>query len=383
MRTVFFFIASVMVLFMAQAVNQIPVETGMIQGKTLTGQIVIGDPDADGRVSVSYTGNETVTMIVTVNGDEVDIDNGMIQLEEGLSTITVIVTAHGYNTKTKTVEVEWYKPQITETPVIVVTEGDNEYVIKAIGKGVVTLMMYGAEVDNPCVVERGDEDATLVFTATAQEAGKEISEVAQLVVVVPAKDVNNPHNTGVWIVFIKDKFGEEAWYNLRYNNNGDYMNSIDLCKQVFGDVHDVACYIVIDGCVYGAYDDYAWTYIGYDYGMNPLYEYGSLSNLGERYYSCLNIGYSYIFMVKQLYDPVTLERIGYSLVVDDYAPAVYSGKIGDVNGDNKVKIDDVTALIDYLLNKNTVINKYNADVDDNCRINIADVSALIDLLLAQ
>jgi len=51
---------------------------------------------------------------------------------------------------------------------------------------------------------------------------------------------------------------------------------------------------------------------------------------------------------------------------------------GDVNGDGKISIADVTELIDYLL---TDINVANADVNNDGKVSIADVTDLIDLLL--
>ena len=56
---------------------------------------------------------------------------------------------------------------------------------------------------------------------------------------------------------------------------------------------------------------------------------------------------------------------------------------GDVDGNDKVNITDVTSLIDYLLAGNTsVINTTNADVNGDGRINITDVTDLIDYLLS-
>ena len=56
---------------------------------------------------------------------------------------------------------------------------------------------------------------------------------------------------------------------------------------------------------------------------------------------------------------------------------------GDVDGNDKVNITDVTSLIDYLLAGNTsVINTTNADVNGDGRINITDVTDLIDFLLS-
>ena len=55
--------------------------------------------------------------------------------------------------------------------------------------------------------------------------------------------------------------------------------------------------------------------------------------------------------------------------------------LGDVNGDGKVNISDVSALIGYLLDNSNEICTANADVNDDTRITIADVSVLISMLL--
>ena len=53
---------------------------------------------------------------------------------------------------------------------------------------------------------------------------------------------------------------------------------------------------------------------------------------------------------------------------------------GDVDGDGKVDIADVTALIDLLIGGDTISN-LAADCDQNGSINISDATALIDYLL--
>ena len=55
---------------------------------------------------------------------------------------------------------------------------------------------------------------------------------------------------------------------------------------------------------------------------------------------------------------------------------------GDVNEDGEVNIADVTDLVDYILNNETVINAANADVDEDGSITIADVTGLIDSIMA-
>ena len=72
----------------------------------------------------------------------------------------------------------------------------------------------------------------------------------------------------------------------------------------------------------------------------------------------------------------------YKLVQDQ--PEV---KLGDVNKDGVIRIDDVTALIDALLGGNTDVetehySPANADVNQDTFIRIDDVTALIDMLLS-
>ena len=54
---------------------------------------------------------------------------------------------------------------------------------------------------------------------------------------------------------------------------------------------------------------------------------------------------------------------------------------GDVNGDGRISISDVTALIDLLLVGDSIENPV-ADVNGDGKISISDVTALIDKLLA-
>ena len=56
---------------------------------------------------------------------------------------------------------------------------------------------------------------------------------------------------------------------------------------------------------------------------------------------------------------------------------------GDVSGNDKLTIEDVTELIDYLLGGNELdeFELAAADVDDSGKVTIADVTALIDILL--
>ncbi len=57
--------------------------------------------------------------------------------------------------------------------------------------------------------------------------------------------------------------------------------------------------------------------------------------------------------------------------------------LGDVDGDGRVNIIDVTELIDYLLSDDSsAVDLEASDVDNDGRVNIIDVTELIDFLLS-
>ena len=109
-------------------------------------------------------------------------------------------------------------------------------------------------------------------------------------------------------------------------------------------------------------------------------------------------GYSYTFTLSQLNNPALIQNKDnlrvIAIVVDTKTKKVINANRtnisdfinvmpGDVNHNNTVNIEDVTALIDYLLSgDDSMVNIANADVDSNGNISIADVTTLIDLLLS-
>lgn len=64
--------------------------------------------------------------------------------------------------------------------------------------------------------------------------------------------------------------------------------------------------------------------------------------------------------------------------ISDYVPVIIPG---DVNDNGSVNIDDVTALINHLLNNDMPVNEANADVDHDGKLGIGDVTTLINMLL--
>ena len=257
----------------------------------LTGQIVVGEVTEDGLVAISYDGTEDVT--ITVNGEEY---TEPIQLVEGENTLVIVVSADGYNDLTETVTLTWNPVPpvvVTETPTF---DWDPEtFTITAIGAGEVLMYVDGEPVSNPFTFEQGEVEMTYTVTATAQEPGKEISEIATMIVTVPAAQVVPPvdpddHNVGYWLVML-DKDMNPVWYKLTEGDNGDYTTTVALTYDIFGRYNhdtgyrgDVPFYFMVDGVRYGAEEAEVETNLGQAL-MNPL-------TAAEGYYT-VAVGYNY------------------------------------------------------------------------------------------
>ena len=142
----------------------------------LKGEIVFGEVDPEtGLMPVSYNGTEDgVELTVTVNGVEVPVVDGKVQLAEGENEVTATASAEGYNDKEKTDNVTWTKPQpqaskpkITFTPnatgVNVKIENYTEYTIKVNGELVDKAPNRAGT--GSFDVEKGDVEKTIVAYA--------------------------------------------------------------------------------------------------------------------------------------------------------------------------------------------------------------------------
>lgn len=100
-------------------------------------------------------------------------------------------------------------------------------------------------------------------------------------------------------------------------------------------------------------------------------------------YDCLNGGIS--FLVRLYYKKVTEEDGPMYYAVDrmvDWSIIEYYTIYGDVNDDGVINIQDVTALIDYLLGGYSFIDHSAADMNGDHVINVTDLTMLIDWILA-
>ena len=286
----------------------------------LTGEIVVGNPTEDGLVAISYNGTEDVTIVVTLNGEVVELVDGNIQLAEGENTVVVTVSAQGYNDMVGTYNFTWTAPvvpEVTEAPTI--NWNPETFTVEAVGNGEVLMYVDGELVANPYTFDQTDVEMTYTVTATAQEPGKEISDVATLTVTVPAKEVTpvdpDDHTVGYWLVML-DKNNNPVWYKLNMGEGG-YQTSVSLNYEVYGRYNhdtgyrgDVPFYFVVNNVVMGADEDMRETLMGsmentlgnplfadaeYDYCVPVGYNYvlGIYENLdGEMFVYCAQAGYT-------------------------------------------------------------------------------------------
>ena len=299
--------------------------TVTVEGSTpviedLTGEIVVGNPTEDGLVAISYNGTEDVTIVVTLNGEVVELVDGMLQLAEGENTVVVTVSAQGYNDMVGTYNITWTAPvvpEVTEAPTI--NWNPETFTVEAVGNGEVLMYVDGELVANPYTFDQTDVEMTYTVTATAQEPGKEISDVATLTVTVPAKEVTpvdpDDHTVGYWLVML-DKNNNPVWYKLNMGEGG-YQTSVSLNYEVYGRYNhdtgyrgDVPFYFVVNNVVMGADEDMRETLMGsmentlgnplfadaeYDYCVPVGYNYvlGIYENLdGEMFVYCAQAGYT-------------------------------------------------------------------------------------------
>ena len=69
----------------------------------------------------------------------------------------------------------------------------------------------------------------------------------------------------------------------------------------------------------------------------------------------------------------------------DEMAAAYDVKLGDVNGDGEIKINDVTMLVDVVIGKIAITDEIKAagDVNKDGEIKINDVTMLVDVVIGK
>ena len=272
--------------------------------------------------------------------------------------------------------------ETTPTPVIYYEMTDDACIIWAEGDGEIRLYVEGVPVENPFSLAFGEEEIIITVTATAQQDGMGISDMAVVEITIPIADPNyppDPHETGYWVV-LKDRFGHDLWYQLDGTSEDVYYTVVDLVYSTFGGYNpetserpEILLYIVKDGLRFGPPSANQSVYLGIA-SNNPLVE--------SDYCYTIPVGFAYIIGAVPYPGTEDLYLYVAQTWIQDFSEDPKDYITGDVDADAKVTIDDMTTLIDYLLSGDTAsFNKDNADVDGSGKISIDDATMLIDYLL--
>lgn len=181
---------------------------------------------------------------------------------------------------------------------------------------------------------------------------------------------------GCWMISV-ERDGNESWYNLSLDIGGDYTTLVDLIVAECGS--QAHLYFCCNGQKYEAPTEDAPIILGYA-RKNMLVPYNP-STHSKPYCYTTDAGYRYLLGLNVVHNEDTWEIEGYCVLSARGSAVGQPAMKGDVDLDFSVGINDVTSLIDYLMNHSIRIDKGNADVDDDGIISISDVTALIDLLL--
>ena len=318
--------------------------------------------------------------------------------------------------------------EITPAPVIVCGEGDEYYIVSAEGYGEVRLYLDGYDVENPYYIPRADVEMVYFFMATAQEDGKEMSEVVSFTVYVPAVEPPIVEITPAPEIIVEENEyyyyttvsavgngevhlyldGEEVYnpYVIEWDANPMYLTFTATAQEEGKDLSDAVCYqVYVPARPYPTPPAGISTELTDDYliinanGMGTVTIYveyidnetGSISleTTTDEYFATYLVprGKETFFIncwAVALFSPDALPGISDVLYYVEVPAKVITPVVtpGDVNGDGELGIADVTDLINYLLTgDDTGIHPDGLDCNQDGELGIADVTALINYLL--
>ena len=184
-------------------------EQVIVEPETLKGELKIGEANEEGKFTVTYEGEEEVTITIDQDFEQVrDAANTYKLPEYGTYHVVATAKAEGYKDLVAEGDVTWTKPAEpvqTAAPEVVTTPGDDAYTIEGKVKegdpeAEVTIYVVTVdettgeevrtEVTNPYVVSRGAEDQTINIVVVAHIDGQTDGETAMSVLI--PKKVEDP-----------------------------------------------------------------------------------------------------------------------------------------------------------------------------------------------
>lgn len=279
--------------------------------------------------------------------------------------------------------------ELTETPVISYNITSSSVIVTASGQGDVKLMIDGAVVSNPCTIARGEEDVTITATATAQEQGKDVSDMATMTIVIPALATANGGNN---VLSMPSAVMVEAGH--AFDLPVALENTVGISALQF-DVYLPAGFTMgEDG-------------VSMVEGRVAQSHNASVRNLGNSTYRVLLASPQSEVFIGNEGDIVVLHvDVAPDVVENDYnvmlgniiladaaavtytAPDVDATVIvkryakGDANGDGMVNVGDYVTTANYILALSPDPFVFSAaDVDENSTVDVGDLVGIINILL--
>lgn len=102
------------------------------------------------------------------------------------------------------------EPERTAAPQITYNIQDEEVIVEATGVGEVILYADGRATTNPIIIQRDDQDQVHIFSATAQEEGKSISDMTTLELTIPMLETPNAFE-------VESEHGEDSETYLKWD----------------------------------------------------------------------------------------------------------------------------------------------------------------------
>ena len=284
----------------------------------------------------------------------------------------------------------------TATPVISYRITSDAVVVTATGDGVVKLMIGGERVTNPYRIARGDEDFTVVATATAQQEGMDVSNQAMMTIVVPAKPSNDVQEGNMLTMpdVVRAQSGKEFTLPVAMTNSVavtalqcdlvlpdgftpvmvDGAYQIDLVDERVKSSHNVSARMLADGTLRVLI-------------ASPVAEPFE-GNVGDLFKL-------HVAVASDVPDGLYSARLENVILADAnastyYAPVVTSNievktyTRGDANGDGAVNVGDYVTTANYILAMNPEPFIFSAaDVDENDVVDVGDLVGIVNLVMGE
>ena len=203
----------------------VPQKAPVVEPETLKGELKIGEANEEGKFTVTYEGEEEVTITIDQDFEQVrDAANTYKLPDYGTYHVVATAKADGYKDLVVEGDVTWTKPatpEQTAAPEVVTTPGDDAYTITGQVKAgdpeaEVTIFVWDEEeedwvaVGNPFIVTRTEEDQTVKIKVVSHIEGQTDGELI-MDVIVPAK----PEDPGTGV---NELMNGKAIANVRYFN---------------------------------------------------------------------------------------------------------------------------------------------------------------------